>query len=84
MERWGPSLNTQAALRESQLVAFVRVTGNSVLLIDNDGKHFRPEYDGSLSIGMSPQLEARLRWKPTEDQPWFFSLGIPSPEATES
>ena len=83
MERWQGSLNARAALLDSRLIAFVRVTGGSVFLIKNDGEHFRHEYDaGQLVLGTSPALEARLRWKPTEERPFSFGLGLGTPDAT--
>jgi len=79
MSRWQDSLGTEAALQTSRLIAFIRVTGGSVVVLHNDQQHFRYSYENGLLLAFSPELERRLRWSPTEDRPYFYSLGLPAP-----
>jgi hypothetical protein len=80
MTRWQDSLGTEAALQMSKLIAFIRVTGGSVVILPNDQQHFRYVYDDGLQFAFSPELDRRLRWKPTADRPCSYSLGLPAPK----
>lgn len=77
LETWGARLNTEDAVHTCHLVAFIRITGNSVVLLPNDGTHFRYTYDEGLQFALSPQLHERLRWCPTPEKEFFYSFGLP-------
>jgi hypothetical protein len=80
MSRWRDSLGTEAALQTSRLIAFIQVTGGSVVVLPNDQQHFRYVYDDGLQFAFSRELDRRLRWKPTADRPCSYSLGLPAPK----
>ena len=84
MSRWEESLGTAAALDTCRAVAFIRVLGGSVVLLPNDGTHFGHYWDDKgLCFAISPELQARLGWRPTAEQPHNYSLGLPPPAPTE-
>jgi hypothetical protein len=84
MSRWEASLGTKAALEACRAVAFIRTLGGSVVLLPNDGAHFRWFYDNDdLNFAFSPELDSRLRWRPSPDRPYSYSLGLPPPEQNE-
>jgi hypothetical protein len=76
MDRNGDRLDSAAAMQESRLVVFVRATGASVVIVDNDGSHFAWEHDDGLQFAMSPELSNRLRWRPGTPGEQKLSLGV--------
>jgi hypothetical protein len=80
MDRNADRLASAVAMRESRLVVFVRATGASVAIIDNDGTHFVWEHADGLKFRMSPELANRLRWRPTGPKDKNLSLGIRTSE----
>lgn len=79
--RWKTSIEMRESIRNSQLIALLRTSGSSVVVIPNDQKHVVPRYEPSFQLGLSPALTARLLWKPSTETPRNFSLGLVDTEA---
>jgi hypothetical protein len=77
MQRWASELSTEAALRRARLIAFIATTSRAITILNNDGQHLRPEYDGALDLRVSPALARHLRASPVSSERFAFSLGVP-------
>jgi hypothetical protein len=79
MDRNRDRLGTAVAMQESRLVAFVRTTGASIAIVENDKTHFGWTSENGVHLAMSPELRDRLRWKPSGPGDRYLSLGIVAP-----